>query len=1255
MSSVGGIKELRYKTRGDTLPHHKPRVYFTCHPSDFEQYFEETKNYIIRRRNCVVWYKPHPAAVFADEEQMEELLSQMQLFVVPVTGALLQENNDDLFQEIAYARRKNIPILPLMEEEGLDDLFNERFGALQYYAPHRKDIAAVSFEEKLGKYLDRILATDEDAERIRNIFAARIFLSYRKKDRKKARELMRLIHKNPFCQNIAIWYDEYLLPGFEFDRAIEKELINSDLFVLAVTPNLVEKNNYVIRVEYPKAKEMGKPVLPVELEKTNGDELRTNFPEIPDCVDVNNEEQMTLMLRESLRSIVMQEDEHDSEYNFLLGLAYLYGIEVEVDHEHAVQLIEEAARMDLPEAVEQMANMYMEGLGVVSDTEQALYWSERAIEVLRNVPDRNRYYDAVEKCAQIYKESGKPRDAFATWGLVSDELFELENKEVEERLRLFRMMAEASELSQEMADNEDALQYGEYAIHCITDEEGRIVMYEGVLPFMVNYYIWQAMLYADKGSYDRAEDYFDNARNLMKAVDKIEGADADTLREMQMLLWYHVGLMENLRNKNDEAKAAFLKGYDLCLELVEEGKSMKARSYLANFLFYFGLIAYENDDEEDARLFCERALEASERMQKRTISVQVVLLRCRVYTLLIQMEKRTAGIRAAREWRAYQLDEVQRLESATDSHEVYMALISGGIACARIERLAGNNERAIEEFRNIIDEMQEQLQDEKRQVLAFLRAFCIANLELADIHLLDERPQMALECYLNALPKAEMLRKDRKQNEICLDSQYRLTHGIALAKQAMGQLEEAEKLFLECIGRIEEKGGKKIWDENSELCHLYVNLGDIALMQRDLEKAGILFEKAHQYAGQIFRPTIGTEAKRLVNLTEERLARLAHAQGDFDKARKHYARCEELTMDEMEGTENYYKAIDVAKMMYQQAELELSCGNRTKANEHLDKMHEWVQKELLLKEDNTAEEQQLLAMVFIGKGKVWLEDDAHRAEQYLSHSAYILNKLRSDDKNHEDSLSFLHLLVQTSVLLSASYIKLDDIDHLRECVKENEKWARKLFDEHSGVEVRCLYPALLGNASLLEMFYDDEWAMDHLQIAAEALEESCPGRVATSIYQQMFVAWRILAEIRTVENREDDAFFCTIQACNAAEHVWPDDIDDEERLSMAKEYGFAGDGWYERGEMESADDMYARCYALLWPLLGKTDDFEVQDLYVDYLMFCGIRAEQQGNEQEAHMYTQTVISICKRLILLTDDPKEKERLDKLCRLLRGEE
>ena len=81
----------------------------------------------------------------------------MQLFVVPVTGALLKENNDDLFQEIAYARRKNIPILPLMEEEGLDDLFNERFGALQYYAPHRKDIAAVSFEEKLGKYLDRIL------------------------------------------------------------------------------------------------------------------------------------------------------------------------------------------------------------------------------------------------------------------------------------------------------------------------------------------------------------------------------------------------------------------------------------------------------------------------------------------------------------------------------------------------------------------------------------------------------------------------------------------------------------------------------------------------------------------------------------------------------------------------------------------------------------------------------------------------------------------------------------------------------------------------------------------------------------------------------------------------------------------------------------------------------------------------------------------------------------------------------------------
>ena len=65
------------------------------------------------------------------------------------------------------------------------------------------------------------------AKRVRAAFDAYIFLSYRKKDRKYANELMRLIHSNPECRDIAIWFDEFLTPGESFKENIEKILDRS--------------------------------------------------------------------------------------------------------------------------------------------------------------------------------------------------------------------------------------------------------------------------------------------------------------------------------------------------------------------------------------------------------------------------------------------------------------------------------------------------------------------------------------------------------------------------------------------------------------------------------------------------------------------------------------------------------------------------------------------------------------------------------------------------------------------------------------------------------------------------------------------------------------------------------------------------------------------------------------------------------------------------------------------------------------------
>ncbi len=113
---------------------------------------------------------------------------------------------------------KHIPVLPFMMEEGLDILYatEEYFGEAQYLNPRSHDTTEIRYEEKLKNYLDSVLISDETARRIRTAFDAYIFLSYRKKDRKYANELMHLIHDIPNFRDIAIWYDEFLTPGENF-------------------------------------------------------------------------------------------------------------------------------------------------------------------------------------------------------------------------------------------------------------------------------------------------------------------------------------------------------------------------------------------------------------------------------------------------------------------------------------------------------------------------------------------------------------------------------------------------------------------------------------------------------------------------------------------------------------------------------------------------------------------------------------------------------------------------------------------------------------------------------------------------------------------------------------------------------------------------------------------------------------------------------------------------------------------------------
>ena len=406
---------LKCKTRGGGSPKGKPRVFFTCHPADFERSFEKICTDIFAVQDCAIFYTPD-MKYRIPQEDMELDIAVMNLIVMPISLKLLLEANRAMDVDFPFAQNHGITVLPIMIDSGIESVYArpDKFGKRQYLDSVTTDPTAVPYAEKLKKFLHSVLVDDETAQRIRRAFDAYIFLSYRKKDRRFANDLMRLIHKDPLCKDIAIWYDEYLVPSEEFDENIRKALEKSELFTLLVTPNLINEENYVCTYEYPQARSSGKPILPIEAEKTDRKALEKQFEGIPKCINAKDGDIVTQALLERIKKIAIAENDSELEHNFLIGLAYLDGIDVEVNRERAVRLITSAAEAGLIEAMEKLYDMYNAGIGVELDYRKSLYWAKRIVEQCKNVYGEKDEHTlaALHNLAFAYGNNGRHNNAF---------------------------------------------------------------------------------------------------------------------------------------------------------------------------------------------------------------------------------------------------------------------------------------------------------------------------------------------------------------------------------------------------------------------------------------------------------------------------------------------------------------------------------------------------------------------------------------------------------------------------------------------------------------------------------------------------------------------------------------------------------------------------------------------------------------------------------------------------------------------------
>ena len=634
---------LKYKTRGNVSPKGKAKVYFCCHEKDFDRYFDIISDELLELCSCSVWYKGEKGTADSDD------LGEMSLFVMPVTSQLMYTENDALKTEFAFALNNNIPVLPVMMEDGLVQIFNEKCGDIQFLDRNNADITAISYKEKLGKYLNSVLIGDELAEKIRAAFDAYIFLSYRKKDRKYAQELMKLIHKNDFCRDIAIWYDEFLTPGEDFNDSIKAALEKSGLFVMTVTPNLVNEENYIVNTEYPMAKKAHKPVVPFEMVPTDREKLNEIFEELPAVADSKNHVVVTETLLEAVKKLAIKENDGSPQHNFFIGLAYLGGVDVEVDYERALELITYAAERGLSEADKKLVEMYNNGIGVQRDRKIAVKWQEKLIDDLEKEDSDDLFYEIIE-CGDMYNElynynKAAEKFEYALSHVIDERTEALTNNRLgntAEKQGKFEKAAEYFEkafaIDRKIKEETRTIEsYTDLAVSCanmadIYSKKGdlekarelrfeAVELYKAVLP-QLNLPEYRHGIFVqynklgniekEQGDFAQAEKYYKDAAEIVLQLVS-EDDNALYLRDLSVT-YDKLGVLYEENDKRDSAREYYGKALEICEQLVEKTDMPQHWRDLAVGLNRIGIMLREEDREDEAKPYHERALGIFERL-----------------------------------------------------------------------------------------------------------------------------------------------------------------------------------------------------------------------------------------------------------------------------------------------------------------------------------------------------------------------------------------------------------------------------------------------------------------------------------------------------------------------------------------------------------------------------------------------------------------------------------------------------------------
>ncbi len=299
-----------------------------------------------------------------DEEDARAWAKEFALIVFAVSDDFVSSDNFARTVMLPVALDSKVRILPVrtVGAGNIGSVFSKICGNL-----HLLDRNSPDYQSRLKEYYDEHVdpyylwgISKEQNELREHLFRCKAFISYRKKDIAQLRRLIDFIREIPELRDMAIFYDDSLIPGEFYDKRLSGEISEEDIVIFVVTPSLLEDGNYVIREEYPQAEKEGKTMIPVLMADTDIQEVKTIFPEFGEIYDFSDKD----ALREKLIDVRKSIGELASltpEYKHFLALAYEKGEGTERNIRLSYQLLKEAFEAGNISSMAYMTIQHLEG------------------------------------------------------------------------------------------------------------------------------------------------------------------------------------------------------------------------------------------------------------------------------------------------------------------------------------------------------------------------------------------------------------------------------------------------------------------------------------------------------------------------------------------------------------------------------------------------------------------------------------------------------------------------------------------------------------------------------------------------------------------------------------------------------------------------------------------------------------------------------------------------------------------------------